>query len=56
VSFSPKRHKKAKNIEKEKLKIALHLVHSNSFSPQKSLHFCKLDHRWCATLILIKTG
>ena len=31
VSFSPKRHKKAKNIEKEKLKIALHLEHSNCF-------------------------
>ena len=31
VSFSPKRHKKAKNVEKEKLKITLHLLHSNSF-------------------------
>ena len=31
VSFSPKRHKKAINVEKEKLKVALHLLHSNSF-------------------------
>ena len=27
LSFSPKRHKKAKNVEKKYLKVALHLVH-----------------------------
>ena len=36
---------------KKKLKVALHLVHSNSFCNKKSLHICKLDHRWRTTLI-----
>ena len=31
VSFPAKMHKKAKNVEKKNLKVALHLVHSNSF-------------------------
>ena len=39
-----------------KMKVALHFVHSNYFSPQKSLYVYKLDHRhrWCATLIQVK--
>jgi hypothetical protein len=30
LSFSPKKHKKGKNVEK-KLKIALHLIHSTDY-------------------------
>ena len=39
VSFSPKKHRKAKNVEKEKLKTALHLLHSISFLQILFLNF-----------------
>ena len=42
---------KTNKMLKKKLKVALHLVHSNSFCNKKSLHVCKLDHRWRTTLI-----
>jgi hypothetical protein len=52
-------HSHQKGIEKPKM---LKKKIENSFtfdtfkiiSPQKSLHFCKLDHRWRATLIIKK--
>ena len=37
---------------KKNLKVALHLVHSNSFCTKKCLHVCKLDHK--AKLLLLK--
>ena len=36
---------------KKKLKVALHLLHWNSFSTKKSWHIFKFDHRWRTTLI-----
>ena len=47
---------KTHKMLKKKLKVALHLLHSNSFWTKKSLHIFKLDHRWCTTLIQKKTA
>ena len=33
------------------MKVALHLIHSNSFSTKKSWHIFKFAHRWRTTLI-----
>ena len=33
------------------MKVALHLIHLNSFSTKKSWHVFKFDHRWRTTLI-----
>ena len=50
-TLKTKKYQKIKKRWKNFLKVALHLVHSNSFSPNKSLHVCKLEHRWRTTLI-----
>ena len=44
VLFSAKMHKKAKNIE-NKLKIAIHLVHSNCFYGKMIFHFHVSSYR-----------
>ena len=38
-------------VLKKKMKAALRLIHSNSFSTKICLHVFKLDHRWRTTLI-----
>jgi hypothetical protein len=51
-----KRHQKNPQTVENKLKVALHLVHSNSFSTKKRWHVFNFDHRWRITLIQKKTG
>jgi hypothetical protein len=48
--------KKIHKLLKQKLKVALHLIHSNSFSTKESWHVFKFDHRWSTRLIQKKTG
>ena len=43
--------KKTHRLLKKKLKVALHLIHSNSFSTKKSWHIFQFDHKRCAMLI-----
>ena len=47
-----KASKNTQNREKKNLKVVLHLLQSYSFSQKENSHFCKLDHRWRASLIL----